>query len=166
MFSGKTEELIRRLNRAIIAKKKVEIFKPILDNRYSENEVVSHNNIRISSVAVSSSESLYILAQDKEVIGIDEAQFFDENLPSVCQNLANQGIRIIIAGLDMDYLGKPFGVIPQLMSIAEEVTKVHAVCMQCGEPALFSYRLTQNSERIMLGEKNEYEPRCRKCNNI
>ena len=164
MFSGKTEELIRRLNRATIARKKVEIFKPIMDNRYSQDDVVSHNNARISSIAVSSSESILLLGQDKDVIGIDEAQFFDENLPAVCNKLANMGIRVIIAGLDMDFQGVPFGIMPQLMAIAEEVSKVHAVCMQCGEPAVYSYRLVDSKGIILLGEKNEYEPRCRLCN--
>ncbi len=166
MFSGKTEELIRRLNRAIIAKKKVEIFKPIIDNRYSEEEVVSHNNLRIPSIAVSNSESIYLLGQDKDVIGIDEAQFFDENLPEVCNKLADQGVRVVIAGLDMDYLGHPFGVMPRLMAIADEVQKVHAVCMKCGESAIYSKRLIDDTHQILLGEKNEYEPRCRFCNKI
>ena len=166
MFSGKTEELIRRLNRAIIAKKQVEIFKPIFDNRYSGSEVVSHNNQKIPSLAVSNSESILLLGEDKDVIGIDEAQFFDENLPEVCNKLAARGIRIVIAGLDMDYLGRPFGVMPALMAIADEVAKVHAVCMSCGEPALFSHRLVDNENTILLGEKNEYEPRCRNCNKI
>jgi thymidine kinase len=166
MFSGKTEELIRRLNRAIIAKKQVEIFKPMLDNRYSESEVVSHSNQKIPSLAVSNSESILLLGEDKDVIGIDEAQFFDENLPDVCNKLASKGIRVLIAGLDMDYLGKPFGVMPALMAIADEVSKVHAVCMSCGEPALYSHRLVSSENTILLGEKNEYEPRCRNCNKI
>lgn len=166
MFSGKTEELIRRLNRAIIARKTVEIFKPMLDNRFSEDEVVSHSNHRIPSIAVSSSESILLMAEDKDVIGIDEAQFFDENLPEVCSKLADKGIRVIIAGLDMDYLGQPFGIMPRLMAIADEVSKVHAVCMQCGETALFSHRLVDNNEKVFLGEKKEYEPRCRNCNKI
>jgi thymidine kinase len=164
MFSGKTEELIRRLNRAIIAQKKVEIFKPILDNRFSRDEVVTHSNLRIPSVAVSSSESIFILGQDKDVIGIDEAQFFDENLPEVCNKLADLGVRVVIAGLDMDYQGSPFGIMPQLMAIADEVTKVHAVCMMCGEVALYSKRLIEHEDKILLGEKKEYEPRCRFCN--
>jgi thymidine kinase len=166
MFSGKTEELIRRLNRATIARKNVEIFKPMLDNRYSQDEVVSHSNHRIPSIAVSSSESILLMAEDKDVIGIDEAQFFDENLPTVCSKLADKGIRVIIAGLDMDYLGQPFGIMPRLMAIADEVNKVHAVCMQCGETALFSHRLVDNKDKVFLGEKNEYEPRCRNCNKI
>jgi len=166
MFSGKTEELIRRLNRAMIAKKNVEIFKPIIDNRYSEDEVVSHSNIRIPSIAVSSSESILLLAQDKDVIGIDEAQFFDENILDVCNKLADKGIRVVIAGLDMDYLGQPFGIMPKLMAVADEVVKVHAVCMKCGETALYSHRLVDNNDRVFLGEKNEYEPRCRACNKI
>lgn len=166
MFSGKTEELIRRLNRAIIAKKLVEIFKPIIDTRYSEHEVVSHSNQKIPSLAVSNSESILLLGEGKDVIGIDEAQFFDENLPEVCNKLAAKGIRVVIAGLDMDYLGAPFGTMPALMAIADEVLKVHAVCMQCGEPALFSHRLVTGDKIILLGEKNEYEPRCRNCNKI
>lgn len=164
MFSGKTEELIRRLNRAMIAKKKVEIFKPIIDKRYSENEVVSHSNIRIPSVAVTNSESILILAQGQDIVGIDEAQFFDDMLPEVCNKLANMGIRVIVAGLDMDYKGTPFGAMPRLMAIADEVTKVHAVCMQCGEPALYSHRLVESDRTILLGETKEYEPRCRYCN--
>lgn len=164
MFSGKTEELIRRLNRAMIAKKKVEIFKPIIDKRYSEDEVVSHSNIRIPSVAVTNSESILILAQGQDIVGIDEAQFFDDMLPEVCNKLANMGIRVIVAGLDMDYKGYPFGVMPRLMAIADEVTKVHAVCMQCGEPALYSHRLVESDSTILLGETKEYEPRCRYCN--
>lgn len=164
MFSGKTEELIRRLNRAIIARKKVEIFKPIIDTRYSESEVVSHSNQKIPSIAVTNSESILLLADDKDVIGIDEAQFFDENLPTICNKLADKGIRIVIAGLDMDYQGQPFGVMPALMAIADEVQKVHAVCMSCGEPALYSHRLVANRQIILLGEKGEYEPRCRNCN--
>lgn len=164
MFSGKTEELIRRLNRAIIAKKKVEIFKPMIDKRYSETEVVSHSNQKIPSLAVSGSESILLLGQDKDVVGIDEAQFFDNNLPDVCRKLADRGIRVVIAGLDMDFLGNPFGIMPSLMAIADEVSKVHAVCMQCGEPALYSHRLVDNQEKIFLGERNEYEPRCRFCN--
>lgn len=166
MFSGKTEELIRRLNRAKIARKKVEIFKPLIDTRYSEDEVVSHNKNSISSIAVSNSESIYLLGQDKDVIGIDESQFFDDNLPEVCNLLADNGVRIIIAGLDMDFTGKPFGIMPKLMAIADEVTKVHAVCMICGETALFSKRLTDNNHQILLGEKELYEPRCRNCNKI
>ena len=166
MFSGKTEELIRRLNRAIIAKKEVEIFKPRIDNRYSEDEVVSHNNLRIPSVSVANSESILDLARNKDVIGIDEAQFFDENLARICNQLADSGKRVIIAGLDMDYQGNPFGVMPQLMAIADEVTKVHAVCMQCGEVALYSRRIIDSTNTIHLGEKNAYEPRCRFCNKI
>ncbi len=166
MFSGKTEELIRRLNRAIIAKKNVEIFKPIIDDRYSENEVVSHNNTKIPSVSVSNSESIYLLAHNKDVIGIDEAQFFDNELPNVCKKLAADGVRVIIAGLDMDYLGNPFGIFPQLMAIADDILKVHAVCMQCGESANFSKRLVSNNDKILVGEKDMYEPRCRRCFNI
>lgn len=166
MFSGKTEELIRRLNRAMIAKKEVEIFKPIIDNRYSADELVSHSNLRIPSVAVVNSESILNLARHKDVIGIDEAQFFDLQLPTICNMLANEGKRVIVAGLDMDYQGSPFGIMPHLMAIADEVTKVHAVCMQCGEVALYSRRLSSSNEKILLGEKNDYEPRCRFCNKI
>jgi len=163
MFSGKTEELIRRLRRAQFAKLPVEIFKPEIDIRYGVNEVVSHDSNTIPSTPVSHSSAILLLSSDTQVVGIDEAQFFDEELPNVCVELANRGIRVIVAGLDMDYLGKPFGPIPNLMAIAEDVTKVHAVCVQCGAPANYSYRLQQSDSRVLLGEKESYEPRCRAC---
>jgi thymidine kinase len=163
MFSGKTEELIRRLKRAQIAKMKVEIFKPSIDIRYDENDVVSHDSNHIHSTPVENSNNIMILAQDVDVVGIDEAQFFDEGLPDVCNYLANNGIRVIVAGLDMDYLGKPFGPMPALMSIAEYVTKVHAICMKCGNLAQYSHRMVHNDKRIMLGETESYQPLCRSC---
>lgn len=165
MFSGKTEELLRRLKRAKIAKLKVEIFKPKLDSRYSQLEVVSHDNNSILSTPVDSSGSILLYADDVDVVGIDEAQFFDEGLIAVCRQLANQGVRVIVAGLDMDYKGEPFGPVPALCAIADEVTKVHAVCVRCGTPAYLSHRLVANEKRVLLGEKNEYEPVCRNCYN-
>ena len=165
MFSGKTEELIRRMKRAQIAKLKVEIFKPVIDTRYSEEDVVSHNENAIHSTPVDSPGNILLMANDVNVVGIDEAQFFDESIVDVCNDLANQGIRVIVAGLDMDYLGKPFGPIPKLMAIAEYVTKVHAICVRCGELAQHSYRKTKNDKLVMLGELQEYEPLCRKCFN-
>lgn len=165
MFSGKTEELIRRLKRAKIAKQKVEIFKPKLDTRYDEVNVVSHDSNSIHSSPVDSSSQILLMANDVEVIGIDEAQFFDDELPSVAQVLANRGIRVIVAGLDMDYLGKPFGPIPHMLSIAEFVTKVHAICMICGNLANYSHRTVTNSSRILLGEQDSYVPLCRVCFN-
>ena len=165
MFSGKTEELIRRLRRAQIAKLNVEIFKPKIDTRYDETAVVSHNSTSISSTPIENSSSILLLGTDTQVVGVDEAQFFDEGLPDVCIALANKGIRVIVAGLDMDFQGKPFGVMPALMAIAEDVTKVHAVCVQCGAPATFSYRTVSNASKILLGEKDSYEPRCRLCFN-
>jgi len=165
MFSGKTEELIRRMKRAQIAKLKVEIFKPVIDTRYSEEDVVSHNENAIHSTPVDSPGNILLMANNVNVVGIDEAQFFDESIVDVCNDLANQGIRVIVAGLDMDYLGKPFGPIPKLMAIAEYVTKVHAICVRCGELAQHSYRKTKNDKLVMLGELQEYEPLCRKCFN-
>jgi thymidine kinase len=165
MFSGKTEELIRRLRRAQIAKLHVEIFKPKLDARYHESAIVSHNQNSIQSTPVDHSTSILLLGTDTEVVGIDEAQFFDPELPHVCEQLANKGIRVIVAGLDMDFQGKPFGPMPAIMAIAELVTKVHAVCVQCGGPATYSYRTTSNESTILLGEKKSYEPRCRTCFN-
>ena len=165
MFSGKTEELIRRMKRAQIAKLKVEIFKPVIDTRYSEEDVVSHNENAIHSTPVDSPGNILLLANDVNVVGIDEAQFFDESIVDVCNKLANQGIRVIVAGLDMDYLGKPFGPMPKLMAIAEYVTKVHAICVRCGDLAQHSYRKTKNDDLVMLGEQQEYEPLCRKCFN-
>lgn len=163
MFSGKTEELIRRLKRAQYAKQKVEIFKPAIDTRYDDVKVVSHNSNSIHSTPVPSSGNILLLASDVQVVGIDEAQFFDEGLVDVCKQLANSGVRVIIAGLDMDYLGKPFGSIPALLAIAEHVTKVHAICMRCGDLANHSHRITDESSLVLLGETNNYEPLCRDC---
>lgn len=163
MFSGKTEELIRRLNRARIARLKVEIFSPKADTRYDENAIVSHNSTSIPSTPVENASSILLLASDVHVIGIDEAQFFDAELPDVCNALANKGIRVIVAGLDMDFKGRPFGPMPEIMAMAESVTKLHAVCVRCGNPALYSYRLVPDGGRILLGEKESYEPRCRIC---
>lgn len=165
MFSGKTEELIRRLKRAEFAKMKVEIFKPKIDIRYSEDDVVSHDKTTIRSTAIEHSSQLLILASDVEVIGIDEAQFFDDGLPEVCNQLANQGIRVIIAGLDMDYLGRPFGPMPHLLAIAEFVTKVHAICVQTGHLAHHSYRLSENDSLVQLGEQESYVPLSREAFN-
>lgn len=165
MFSGKTEELIRRLKRAQIAKMKVEIFKPSIDVRYDEVEVVSHDKNSIPSTPVDNSSSIPLLTDGVEVIGIDEAQFFDDGIVEVCQKLANQGIRVIVAGLDMDFRGKPFGPIPALMACAEYVTKVHAICMECGGIAQYSYRKTAGEKLVVLGEKETYEPLCRDCFN-
>lgn len=163
MFSGKTEELIRRMKRAEFAKQSVEIFKPAIDVRYHEEDVVSHQGNSIRSTPVPASSNILLLANDIEVVGIDEAQFFDDELPSVCENLANQGVRVIIAGLDMDFRGKPFGPMPALMAKAEYVTKVHAICLRCGDLAQFSYRKTKEESVVLLGETQEYEPLCRKC---
>lgn len=163
MFSGKTEELIRRMKRAKFAKQRVEIFKPAIDTRYSEEDVVSHDQNSIHSTPISSSASILLLASDIDVVGIDEAQFLDDNLVEVCNELANRGIRVIIAGLDMDYKGVPFGPIPALCAIADEVTKVHAICVRCGALAYVSHRLVKNEHRVMLGEETEYEPLCRDC---
>ncbi|WP_298455591.1 thymidine kinase [uncultured Prevotella sp.] len=163
MFSGKTEELIRRLKRAEFAKQRVEIFKPALDTRYSEIEVVSHDRNSIMSTPVDSSSSILLLSSDIDVVGIDEAQFFDDGLVAVCNELANKGIRVIVAGLDMDFKGVPFGPIPALCAIADEVTKVHAICVRCGSLAYVSHRLVNNEKRVMLGEQAEYEPLCREC---
>lgn len=163
MFSGKTEELIRRLKRATIAKQKVEIYKPAIDTRYSEENVVSHDSNSILCTPVNTSESILLLTGGVDVVGIDEAQFFDDNLAEVCNTLADSGIRVIIAGLDMDYLGKPFGPMPGLCSIAEDVTKVHAICVECGSLAQYSYRLADSDKQVLLGEKNEYMPLCRTC---
>ena len=163
MFSGKTEELIRRMKRAKFAKQRVEIFKPAIDTRYSEEDVVSHDQNSIHSTPISSSAAILLLASDIDVVGIDEAQFLDDNLVEVCNELANRGIRVIIAGLDMDYKGVPFGPIPALCAIADEVTKVHAICVRCGALAYVSHRLVPNEHRVMLGEETEYEPLCRDC---
>jgi thymidine kinase len=163
MFSGKTEELIRRLKRAKIAGQKVEIFKPAVDVRYDEEDVVSHDRSKVSATAVQNASQILFYAEDFEVVGIDEAQFFSNELVDVCDQLANKGKRVIIAGLDMDYLGKPFGPIPLLMSTAEYVTKVHAICMRCGNLASYSHRTIKDDKLVVLGETDSYEPLCRKC---
>jgi thymidine kinase len=163
MFSGKTEELIRRLKRAKFAKQQVEIFKPSIDTRYSDVDVVSHDQNTIQSTPIDSSSSILLLAGDNEVIGIDEAQFLDNGLVDVCNQLANRGIRVIIAGLDMDFKGKPFGPMPALCAIADDVTKVHAICVKCGSQAYVSHRLVASDKRVLLGETQEYEPLCREC---
>jgi thymidine kinase len=165
MFSGKTEELIRRLKRASFAKQKVEIFKPAIDKRYDDIQVVSHDSNFIHSTPVPSSSHIFLLASGIEVVGIDEAQFFDLGIIDVCNQLADQGVRVIVAGLDMDYTGKPFGPIPGLMAIAEYVTKVHAVCVRCGNLANNSFRKTNDAKLVMLGETESYEPLCRNCFN-
>jgi thymidine kinase len=163
MFSGKTEELIRRMKRAQIANRKVEIFKPAIDVRYDEIKVVSHDANSIHSTPIEHSGSLLLLSEGIEVVGIDEAQFMDASLPETCEKLAKRGVRVIIAGLDMDFEGKPFGPMPALLSIADYITKVNAICMKCGDIAHFSYRKGSEKGRILLGEKDVYEPRCRTC---
>ncbi len=163
MFSGKTEELIRRMKRAKFAKQKVEIFKPAMDTRYSEQDVVSHDQNVINSTPVESSASILLLSSDIDVVGIDEAQFLDNGLVEVCNELANRGVRVIIAGLDMDFRGSPFGPIPALCAIADDVTKVHAICVKCGALAYVSHRLVCNDKQVLLGEQTEYEPLCREC---
>ncbi|MEI6348607.1 MAG: thymidine kinase [Bacteroidota bacterium] len=165
MFSGKTEELIRRLNRARIAKQKVEIYKPAIDVRYDDVNVVSHNENKIASTPVQSAEQILLMANDVEVVGIDEVQFFDAEIVNVCNKLANKGIRVVVAGLDMDFLGNPFGPMPALLAVAEQVTKVHAICMSCGDLAHFSHRTASGDKLVMLGEMDAYEPLCRKCFN-
>ncbi len=165
MFSGKTEELIRRIRRATYAKQKVEIFKPAIDIRYDEEKVVSHNENAINSIPIQNSSQILLMLNDAEVVGIDEAQFFDSELVSVCNELASRGIRVIVAGLDMDYLGKPFGPMPQLLAVAEYVTKVHAICLGCGGLAYVSHRKIQNDKLVLLGETDSYEPLCRHCQN-
>jgi len=162
MFSGKTEELIRRLNRALIARQKVEIFKPAIDTRYHEQQIVSHSERAIRSTPVNFASDIILLAGDCDVVGIDEAQFFDDAIVDVCNTLANAGKRVIVAGLDMDFEGKPFGSMPFLMAVAEFVTKVHAICAETGEMASYSFRLTNTSGRVLLGEKDQYEARSRK----
>ena len=163
MFSGKTEELIRRLRRAQFAKQRVEIFKPAIDVRYSEEDVVSHDQTHIRSTPIDSSASILLLSSDIDVVGIDEAQFLDNGLPDVCNELANRGIRVIIAGLDMDFRGVPFGPMPALCAIADDVTKVHAICVKCGSLAYVSHRKVLSDKRVLLGETQEYEPLCREC---
>lgn len=163
MFSGKTEELIRRLKRARIANQRVKIFKPSIDVRYHPEHIVSHDENMIHSTPVDNSGRILELADDVDVVGIDEAQFFDDGIGEVCNQLALRGIRVIVAGLDMDYTGKPFGQIPSLLAIADYITKLHAICMVCGNIANYSYRKTAEDSQVVLGEKNIYEPRCRTC---
>jgi len=163
MFSGKTEELIRRMKRALFAKQQVEIFKPAMETRYSEENIVSHDQNAIPCTPVEHSGNILLLSSGRDVIGIDEAQFFDDGLPSICNQLANQGLRVIVAGLDMDYKGNPFGPMPVLCAIADDVTKVHAICVECGQPAGYSHRLVPNEKLVLLGEKEEYRPLCRNC---
>lgn len=163
MFSGKTEELIRRLKRAKIARQRVEIYKPAIDTRYSDEAVVSHDANSIASTPVDSARSILLLASEAQVVGIDEAQFFDDSLAEVCTRLAASGKRVIVAGLDMDFKGVPFGPMPALMAIAEEVTKVHAICVRCGNLAYVSHRIVSDEHRVLLGEQSEYEPLCRRC---
>ena len=163
MFSGKTEELIRRLKRARIARQKVEIYKPSIDTRYSDEDVVSHDSNSIASTPVDSARSILLLASEAQVVGIDEAQFFDASLVDVCNELARNGKRVIVAGLDMDFQGVPFGPMPALCAVAEQVTKVHAICVRCGNLAHVSHRIVKNEEQVLLGEQAEYEPLCRAC---
>lgn len=163
MFSGKTEELIRRLKRARIARQKVEIFKPQIDMRYDDQNIVSHDANSITSTPLPASANILLLSHDVDVVGIDEAQFFDNELPNVCETLANSGLRVIVAGLDMDFMGKPFGPMPQLLAIADYITKVHAICMHCGDLAHHSFRTVADNSLIMLGEKESYIPLCRSC---
>lgn len=165
MFSGKTEELIRRLKRAKFANQKVEIFKPAIDIRYSQQEVVSHDSHAIPSTPVDTASSILLYASDVEVVGIDEVQFFDNTIIEICTQLADRGVRVICAGLDMDYLGNPFGPMPALLAKAEYVTKVHAICVKCGNLAHHSHRLSSNDKLVVLGEKDTYEPLCRHCFN-
>lgn len=163
MFSGKTEELIRRLKRAKIAQLRVEIFKPMADNRYHEEDIVSHNQNSIRSTPVNTAHEILLLSGDCDVVGLDEAQFFDDAIIEVCNSLANQGKRVIVAGLDMDFKGKPFGPMPHLMAIAEHITKVHAICVNCGGVAQYSYRTVENQSTVLLGESESYQARCRAC---
>ena len=166
MFSGKTEELIRRLKRVKIANLKAEIFKPAFDTRYDETKIVSHDTNFIQSTPVDSSQNILLLAQDVDVVGIDEAQFFDVEIANVCEQLALRGIRVIVAGLDMDYTGKPFGQMPNLLAVADYITKLHAICAKCGNIANISYRKTKTEGQVLLGEKDIYEPRCRHCSQL
>ena len=163
MFSGKTEELIRRMKRAQFAQQKVEIFKPAIDTRYSDDDVVTHEGVSIHSTPVDNSSSILLLGNECDVIGIDEAQFFDDHLVDVCNELAEKGVRVIVAGLDMDFRGVPFGPMPALCAIADDVMKVHAICVRCGAQAYISHRKVQDEKRVLLGEVNEYEPLCRVC---
>jgi len=161
MFSGKTEELIRRMKRAKFANLKVEIFKPAVDVRYHDSNIVSHDENAILSTPIENSQTILLLSQDVDVVGIDEAQFFDPEILHVCQQLALKGVRVIVAGLDMDFMGKPFGPMPQLLAIADYITKLHAICVMCGNMASFSYRKIAGNSQLLLGEKDEYKPLCR-----
>ena len=163
MFSGKTEELIRRMKRAKFARQKVEIFKPSLDTRYSDEDVVSHEGNAITSTPVENAASILLMGSDCDVLGIDEAQFFDSQIVDVCNELANRGIRVIVAGLDLDFKAQPFGPMPLLCAIADEVTKVHAICVRCGALAYVSHRIVEGDRQVLLGETHEYEPLCREC---
>lgn len=163
MFSGKTEELIRRLKRARIANLRIEIFKPGIDVRYDEQNIVSHDENKVLSTPIDNSQQILLLAQEVDVVGIDEAQFFDAELPYVCDQLALRGIRVIVAGLDMDYRGRPFGTMPALLAKADYITKLHAICVRCGNIASYSYRKTASKATVVLGEQDVYEPRCRHC---
>ncbi len=165
MFSGKTEELIRRLRRAQFANQKIALFKPTVDNRYSDVEVVSHDFHKLTSTPIKDPADMLKVGPEVKVVGVDEAQFFDASLVEVCQALANRGVRVIVAGLDMDYLGQPFGPMPRLMAVAEDVQKVHAICVKCGALATFSHRLSKSQDLVLLGEKDIYEPLCRDCFN-
>ena len=165
MFSGKTEELIRRLRRAQFANQKIALFKPTVDNRYSDVEVVSHDFHKLTSTPIKDPADMLKVGPEVKVVGVDEAQFFDDSLVDVCQALANRGVRVIVAGLDMDYLGQPFGPMPRLMAVAEDVQKVHAICVKCGALASFSHRLSKSQDLVLLGEKDIYEPLCRDCFN-
>ena len=165
MFSGKTEELIRRLRRAQFANQKIAIFKPTVDNRYSDVEVVSHDFHKLTSTPIKDPADMLKVGPEVKVVGVDEAQFFDASLVEVCQTLANRGVRVIVAGLDMDYLGQPFGPMPRLMAVAEDVQKVHAICVKCGALATYSHRLSKSQDLVLLGEKDVYEPLCRACFN-
>ena len=165
MFSGKTEELIRRLRRAQFANQKIAIFKPTVDNRYSDVEVVSHDFHKLTSTPIKDPADMLKVGPEVKVVGVDEAQFFGDSLVEVCQTLANRGVRVIVAGLDMDYLGQPFGPMPRLMAVAEDVQKVHAICVKCGALATFSHRLSKSQDLVLLGEKDIYEPLCRDCFN-
>ena len=165
MFSGKTEELIRRLRRAQFANQKIALFKPTVDNRYSDVEVVSHDFHKLTSTPIKDPADMLKVGPEVKVVGVDEAQFFGDSLVEVCQTLANRGVRVIVAGLDMDYLGQPFGPMPRLMAVAEDVQKVHAICVKCGALATFSHRLSKSQDLVLLGEKDVYEPLCRDCFN-
>lgn len=164
MFSGKTEELIRRLKRASYAKQKVQVFKPVIDSRYDKNDVISHEGFRIEGIAVDRPlHIMYLLDSDTKIVGIDEAQFFDDEIVVVANYLADKGYRVIVAGLDQDYQGNPFGPMPQLLSIAEYATKVHAICVVCGNPGTRTYRTSGGESQVELGSNDKYEARCRKC---